>query len=379
MRRCGGWFAVALATSVAGAWGQPDTGAQQAADPVTLAWEAEDYTWILPHVLVKEREGASGGRCLTVAWGISPGKSGVAYRLQVPQDGTYYLWSRGFLGRHMCWEGWGRFLVDGAPAGPGLGLRGLGEWEWTRGVTEARAPHQASPSIDLTAGVHTLTLGAPGICCDGLVYYCGLMDSFLLTTDPGYVPLEGPTVAASPGIILPQEPPKALIVLEGEDGADARAFRVVELADAVRGKALAPVRDAPQSSARFPVSVPSAGEYFLWARTWFSVDQHMARYPEVRLRIAGQELTLAGGYNWCGHGDPPYTEYWAWVRDSHHARAYRGDVELWVPTPVQLAAGDNMLELVSLGRGTHLDQLAICSAPDWVPANDGRGPVAPEE
>ena len=46
---------------------------------------------------------------------------------------------------------------------------------------------------------------------------------------------------------------------------------------------------------------------------------------------------------------------------------------VWVPLPIELAAGEITLEVVDLANGTQLDQLVIASGAEWIPADDGRG------
>jgi len=328
-----------------------------------IAWEAEDFTAMLPPVEAQTFQGASGGKCVTVPDGVRSFSGGLRYVVRIPQTDTYYPWYRVY--RAHGWDGWGQLRVDGEPAGGivGVGSIPLDRWHWMRGLPRrTRSELETHPSVALTQGLHTLSLGAPGICMDGMAVVYGKLDMILLTTDPDYVPGgdgEAPVVP-SEGVVLRQEPPEVLLVWEADDRAPGQDWAgVVEIDGAHGGKALR-YADEPEHPVTLRLRIPKDGTYYLWAR--------ILGPGTVRATLGSEGIRMA-----LRVASDSRREWWPWVwaRDSKPIHAAR---EITIePRAIALTAGQT--EFVVTWARTAVDQFALTNDPNWVPGGDGRQPL----
>ena len=340
-----------------------------------LAWEAEDFTSMTPPVEVAPLPGDEAVACITVPNDVSTRAGAVSYRMAIPRDGEYYLWVRVAAGH---WDGWGQFEVDGEPAGPAIG-----PWEtplrwwryepasWTEAARLA-GPERHLP-LSLTAGEHTLALGPPGICADGIARFCGKLDAFVLTTDPGYVPGGDGLrpVPPTPRLVARQQEPGVLLVWDADDTAEELpSLSVSQLGGAFRGEVVSAVGEQGTLPA-YRVRIPTAGTYYLWARTYYDNGGARSTGPEVHVRVAGHEVVV--GHTTAGGGP-----YWAWVQYAPVVPVRNRPIaSRAVPAGLELPAGDVEVTVTALGRGTSVDQFALVDDPYWVPGGDGRPPLEP--
>jgi hypothetical protein len=170
--------------------------------PLTLCFEAEAAQQIIGHAFsVKDYRGrgerkASGDKVLCIA-NTQPGRSkpgAAAYRIRVPQDGTYFLWA------HAIWTtGCGNsvFLQLDIFKKAQLVLGGDATFNVLHWVTLSDSGNNSGNPLPLRLkkGELLLTLGAKE---NGI-----MLDQFVLTTDAKFEPAG--TYEPTPNLLVPQK------------------------------------------------------------------------------------------------------------------------------------------------------------------------------